>query len=85
MQRNCQVWYQFHSDNDPFIPLHEAHRIRDGLGLMDAEVATTVMDGNGNIAEDDDAKKNKVFYLLPGRSHFFDFSTEILDSVLSVC
>ena len=85
MQRNCPVWYQFHSDDDPFIPLHEAHKIRDGLGLVDAEVTTTVLDGNDNIAEDEDAKKNKVFYLLPGRSHFFEFSTEILDSVLSVC
>lgn len=88
MQRNCQVWYQFHSDNDPFIPLHEAHKIRDGLGLMDADVNTTVLDADGDnndVDEDEDPKKNKVFYLLPGRSHFFDFSTEILDSVLSVC
>ena len=89
MQHNCQIWYQFHSDDDPFIPLHEAHKIRDGLGLMDAEVNTTVRDGNDNNDdeddEDEDPKKNKVFYLLPGRSHFFDFSTEILDAVLSVC
>ena len=90
MQHNCQFWYQFHSDDDPFIPLHEAHKIRDGLGLMDAEVNTTVVDGDGNNDNNDNNNNDedpekKMFYLLPGRSHFFDFSTEILDAVLSVC
>ena len=33
MKRNCPLWYQFHSDDDPFIPLDEAHQIRDGLAL----------------------------------------------------
>jgi pimeloyl-ACP methyl ester carboxylesterase len=33
MNKHCPVWHQFHSDDDPFIPLHEAERIRDGLGL----------------------------------------------------
>lgn len=33
MKRNCPIFYQFHSDDDPFIPLHEAEQIRDGLGL----------------------------------------------------
>lgn len=33
MKENCPVWYQFHSDDDPFIPLLEAERIREGLGL----------------------------------------------------
>ncbi|KAL7449593.1 hypothetical protein ACHAWC_001644, partial [Mediolabrus comicus] len=35
MLTNCkrENWYQFHSDDDPFIPLNEAERIRDGLGL----------------------------------------------------
>ena len=33
MKQNCPVWYQFHSNDDPFIPLHEAEQIRDGLGL----------------------------------------------------
>ncbi|GKZ00608.1 putative hydrolase rbbp9 [Mayamaea pseudoterrestris] len=35
MKKNCAVWHQFHSDDDPFIPLAEAERIRSGLGLMD--------------------------------------------------
>lgn len=35
MKQNCPVWYQFHSDDDPFIPLREAEQIRDGLGLID--------------------------------------------------
>lgn len=35
MKANCPAWYQFHSDDDPFIPLSEAERIRDGLGLTD--------------------------------------------------
>jgi predicted alpha/beta hydrolase family esterase len=35
MKTNCPVWYQFHSDDDPFIPLQEAGQIRDGLGLTD--------------------------------------------------
>lgn len=35
MNNNCRHWYQFHSDDDPFIPVHEAHAIRIGLGLDD--------------------------------------------------
>ena len=62
MKENCKKWHQFHSDDDPFIPLHEAGRIRDGLGLSD-----------------------DAYHMLPGRSHFFDFSPEILDAVLSLC
>ena len=61
MKKNCRRWYQFHSDDDPFIPVHEAQAIQKGLGLED------------------------TFYLLPGRSHFFEFQQEILDIVLSVC
>lgn len=61
MIANCENWQQFHSDDDPFIPVHEAQAIQKGLGLTD------------------------TFYLLPGRSHFFEFYPEILDSVLSVC
>jgi predicted alpha/beta hydrolase family esterase len=64
MNKNCHHWHQFHSDDDPFIPLHEAERIRDGLGL-------TENDGN--------------YHMLPGRSHFFEFSPELLDVVLSLC
>jgi uncharacterized protein len=36
MKDNCPNWYQFHSDDDPFIPLHEAEAIRDGLGLTNS-------------------------------------------------
>jgi predicted alpha/beta hydrolase family esterase len=35
MKENCKHWWQFHSDDDPFIPLFEAERIRHGLGLTD--------------------------------------------------
>lgn len=35
MKENFRNWYQFHSDDDPFIPLHEAEAIRDGLGLSE--------------------------------------------------
>jgi hypothetical protein len=59
MKKNCPLWHQFHSDDDPFIPLREAERIRDGLGLSD------------------------TYHMLPGRSHFFDYSPELLDAVLS--
>mmetsp|Transcript_11709 Transcript_11709/g.33669 ORF Transcript_11709/g.33669 Transcript_11709/m.33669 type:complete len:200 (-) Transcript_11709:1330-1929(-) len=61
MKTNCKIWHQFHSDDDPFIPVSEAKAIQNGLGLTDN------------------------FHLLPGRSHFFDFQPEILESVLSVC
>jgi predicted alpha/beta hydrolase family esterase len=37
MRRNCPRWHQLHSDNDCFIPLTDALRIRDGLQLSDAE------------------------------------------------
>lgn len=58
MKQNCKHWWQFHSDDDPFIPLQEAEKIRDGLGL------------------------STTYIMLPGRSHFFDYSPEILDALL---
>ena len=38
MKANCPTWYQFHSDNDPFIPVAEAERIRNGLGLSETYI-----------------------------------------------
>jgi len=35
MKENCKLWHQFHSDDDPFIPVHEAKAIQNGLGLVD--------------------------------------------------
>jgi len=35
MKQNCNIWHQFHSDDDPFISLKESERIRDGLGLTE--------------------------------------------------
>ena len=61
MKKNCKTFKQFHSDDDPFIPLHEAEQIRSGLGLSEED-----------------------YHMLPGRSHFFDFSPEILDVLLSL-
>lgn len=57
MKDNCPLWHQFHSNNDPFIPLHEAERIRDGLGL----------------------NENGHYYMLPGKSHFFEPFSELTD------
>lgn len=37
MRQNCQIWHQFHSDDDPFISVDEAERVRDGLGLNSEE------------------------------------------------
>jgi predicted alpha/beta hydrolase family esterase len=62
MKTNCPTWHQFHSNDDPFIPLHEAERIRDGLGLS-----------------------SDTYHMLPGRSHFFEFSPELLQVVLDLC
>eukprot|EP00980_Cylindrotheca_fusiformis_P000735 scaffold174_cov98-Cylindrotheca_fusiformis.AAC.4 len=64
MIKNCPRWHQFHSDDDPFIPLFEAERIQLGLGLSETD---------------------KNYHILPGRSHFFEFSPELLDVVLSLC
>jgi pimeloyl-ACP methyl ester carboxylesterase len=63
MKANCPIWHQFHSDDDPFIPLREAERIRNGLGI---------------------SSKDSTYHMLPGRSHFFDFSPELLEVVLDV-
>lgn len=39
MTENCPVFFQFHSDNDPFIPLGgEALAVKEGLGLEDSFV-----------------------------------------------
>jgi predicted alpha/beta hydrolase family esterase len=35
MKKNCEYWYQLHSDDDPFIPVREAEAIRNGLSLRD--------------------------------------------------
>lgn len=67
MKKNCKKWIQFHSDDDPFIPLFEAERIRDGLKASD---------------------KNEYsfdYQMLSGRSHFFEYSPELLDVVISLC
>ena len=61
MKKNCPRWYQFHSDDDPFIPLREAEQIRDGLGLTD------------------------TYFMLPGRSHFFEGFPELIEIVSSLC
>jgi uncharacterized protein len=37
MRKNCPKWVQFHSDDDCFIPVHEAIRIKEGLGLDDTQ------------------------------------------------
>ncbi|KAL3801424.1 hypothetical protein HJC23_007034 [Cyclotella cryptica] len=37
MKKNCKRWVQFHSDDDPFIPLYEAERICDGLKTGESE------------------------------------------------
>jgi predicted alpha/beta hydrolase family esterase len=37
MRINCAHWHQFHSDDDCFIPLDEAYRIRDGLKLDNSQ------------------------------------------------
>jgi pimeloyl-ACP methyl ester carboxylesterase len=60
MRKNCPRWHQFHSNDDPFIPLHEAERIRDGLGLLN------------------------TYHMIPGRSHFFDYSPELLEAIISL-
>lgn len=63
MKLNCDRWFQFHSDNDPFIPIDEAELVRTGLGL----------------------EENSEFFLLPGRSHFFDYPfPELLDLVKQI-
>ena len=35
MKINCKTWHQFHSDDDPFIPVHEAQAVQRGLDLDD--------------------------------------------------
>jgi len=62
MRKNCPRWYQFHSDDDPFIPLDEADRIRKGLGLKDASGQPIAC-----VENLDDG----FYQMLPGRSHFF--------------
>jgi uncharacterized protein len=63
MLANCPAWFQFHSDDDPFIPLHEAEGIRDGLKLN---------------------QQGQQYRMLPGRSHFFEFFPELLETIESV-
>lgn len=65
MRENCQYWYQFHSNDDPFIPLYEAEKIKDGLGLTSVD--------------------EKTYQMIPGQSHFFEFSPKILECLLSLC
>jgi len=62
MKSNCKIWHQFHSDNDPFIPLHEAEQIRDGLGLKDGE-NYHVLPGRSHFFEYDPALLNVILAL----------------------
>jgi hypothetical protein len=50
MKENCKTWIQFHSDNDPFIPLFEAEQIRDGLGLS-SDTGYRVLPGRSHFFE----------------------------------
>jgi len=50
MKANCPIWHQFHSDDDPFIPLHEAERIRDNLGLKGSD-NYKMLPGNSHFFE----------------------------------
>jgi uncharacterized protein len=34
MLDNCSTWHQFHSNDDPFIAVEEAERVREALALM---------------------------------------------------
>ena len=34
MKENCSIWHQFHSNDDPFISVEEAEKVRDGLELI---------------------------------------------------
>jgi predicted alpha/beta hydrolase family esterase len=49
MRENCPLWHQFHSDNDCFIPLHEADRIKEGLQLGEDEF--TLLPGKSHFFE----------------------------------
>mmetsp|Transcript_25093 Transcript_25093/g.28920 ORF Transcript_25093/g.28920 Transcript_25093/m.28920 type:complete len:275 (+) Transcript_25093:2-826(+) len=51
MKGNCPLWYQFHSNNDPFIPLNEAERIRDGLGLKEIDGHYCMLPGRSHFFE----------------------------------
>ncbi|GMH62238.1 hypothetical protein TL16_g09083 [Triparma laevis f. inornata] len=61
MKKHVKTWHQFHSDDDPFIPLHEAEQIRDGLKLGD-----------------------ESYHMLPGRSHYFEYFPELLETIKSI-
>lgn len=70
MRKNCPLFFQFHSDDDPFIPLKgEALRVKEGLGLRAASYGSC-------LEEEEEAVAGKAagggFFMLPGRSHFFD-------------
>ena len=51
MKDNCPTWRQFHSDDDPFIPLHEAERIRDGLELSAESGEYRMLPGRSHFFE----------------------------------
>ena len=60
MKKNCKNWHQFHSDDDPFIPLKEAERIRVGLGLTDTY---HMLPGRSHFFDYDDALLDAVLSL----------------------
>jgi len=60
MKKNCKNWQQFHSDDDPFIPLKEAERIRDVLGLTDTY---HMLPGRSHFFEFDEALLDAVLSL----------------------
>jgi predicted alpha/beta hydrolase family esterase len=64
MKSNCKNWIQFHSDDDPFIPLFEAEKIRDGLGLKsDGTDGYNMLPGRSHFFEFDEDILNAVLSL----------------------
>ena len=62
MRSNVPAWHQMHSDDDPFIPVGEAERIRDGLGLGDESYH--FIKGRSHFFEYGDDIKNVVLSCL---------------------
>eukprot|EP01083_Nonionella_stella_P060157 157249_1 len=51
MKQNCKIWHQFHSDDDPFIPLYESDKIANGLGLSKTDGTYRVLHGRSHFFE----------------------------------
>ena len=79
IKKNCPNIVQFHSDDDPFIPLHESRHVASNLRRDNISPVETSL-----VTEDAVSGSRSEYIEMNGMSHFFDPFDEIEIAVASM-